>query len=73
MPNVIGPTFKYSAALSKNERVIKRLEILLDLASQGTAHLWSHSMDAVERSALQLLQQLHRRKKPSILLLPSKQ
>ena len=57
--DILGPTFKHSAVLSKNERVTKRPEILSDLTSQGTEHLQSHSMNAVECSALQLLQQHH--------------
>ena len=57
--DIMGPTFKHSAALSKNERVIKRPEILSDLTGQSTEHLHSHGMNSVECSALQLLQQHH--------------
>ena len=57
--DITASTFKYSAALSKNERVIKRPEILSDLTGQSTEHLQSHSMNSVECSALQLLQQYH--------------
>ena len=57
--DITGPTFKHSAALSKNERVIKPAEILSDLTSQSTEHLPSHGMNTVECSALQLLQQYH--------------
>ena len=57
--DITGPTFKHSAALSKNERVIKRPEILSDLTGQSTEHVQSQNMNAVECSALQLLQQYH--------------
>ena len=57
--DIIGPAFRHSTALSKSERVIKRPEILSDLTSQGTEHLQSQSMSAIECSALQLLQQHH--------------
>ena len=57
--DITGPTFKHSAALSKNERVIKGPEILSDLTGQSTEHLHSHGMNSVECSALQLLQQYH--------------
>ena len=66
--DITGPTFRHSAALSKDERVIKRPEILSDLTGQGTRHLQSHSMNSVECSALQLLQQYHHevsKKRPS--------
>ncbi|KAL3135191.1 hypothetical protein ABBQ38_006279 [Trebouxia sp. C0009 RCD-2024] len=67
--DITGPTFKHSAALSKNERVIKRPEILSDRTGQSTEHIHSHSMISVECSALQLLQQYHHetsKKKPSV-------
>ena len=57
--DIMGPTFKHSAALSKDERVIKQSQILSDLSSQSTDHLQSHGMNAVECSAQQLLQQYH--------------
>ena len=57
--DIIGHTFRHSTALSKSGRVIKPPEILSDLTSQGTEHLQSQSMNAIECSALQLLQQHH--------------
>ena len=57
--DITGPTFKHTAALSKNKRVIKRPEVLSDLTGESTEHLQSHNMNAVECSALQLLQHYH--------------
>ena len=67
-----GAYLQTKCSTQQERKFIKRPEVLSDLAGQSTEHLQSHNINAVECSAMQLLQQFNHevgKQNPSI---PSK-